>query len=493
MNIYQTNGNLLATLADGTASTNVPLTLAGYNYSGYGKLVNENFVKLLENFANDVAPNNALNGQLWYDTQESVLKIKTPSGFKQIPFGDNSALPPTVPTVGDLWWDSVNDQLKVYGNNKWNLIGPGYTRSQGESGIVVARIFGTDTSEHVVLKLCINGVTLAVISDTGSFQWADAEPGFNVINTGVTLNSIYSNFLWNGTSQNSNSLGGVEASKFVRKDIDVVFEKNFTVSGALNISSSRMSVEASPGKTNLTIENTNEASDLVIKLVNEGSSFVALTVGADGDLTLSKMPNGDYAATPKIYVDQLISTVSQSIDSRAQQERTITNANVSVLQTQINTNKSSILATEVTLQEIQQSLALKSDLIAPNFTGIPTAPTAPIGTTSEQLATTEFVMVQDQDRKLYIDNLLGVTSNSINGTLTTSLQLKANIASPVLTGVPQAPTPAAGSNGTQIATTAFVKTQVNSYGLWQGSQKFVSTDDPTSATGVDGDFWFKYQ
>lgn len=44
---------------------------------------------------------------------------------------------------------------------------------------------------------------------------------------------------------------------------------------------------------------------------------------------------------------------------------------------------------------------------------------------------------------------------------TTALTGKANVDSPALTGVPKAPTPTAGTNNTQIATTAFVATGLN--------------------------------
>ena len=43
----------------------------------------------------------------------------------------------------------------------------------------------------------------------------------------------------------------------------------------------------------------------------------------------------------------------------------------------------------------------------------------------------------------------------------THMATKADIASPTLTGTPRAPTAAASSNGTQIATTAFVATAVS--------------------------------
>jgi hypothetical protein len=57
----------------------------------------------------------------------------------------------------------------------------------------------------------------------------------------------------------------------------------------------------------------------------------------------------------------------------------------------------------------------------------------------------------------------------------TALNLKANIASPTLTGVPLAPTAAAGTNTTQIATTAFVQTAIST-----GGQYTVYTDGVTT-------------
>jgi hypothetical protein len=54
-----------------------------------------------------------------------------------------------------------------------------------------------------------------------------------------------------------------------------------------------------------------------------------------------------------------------------------------------------------------------------------------------------------------------VSSNTISITaLSNDISLRATTASPSFTGTPTAPTPAAGSQDTQIATTAFVATFV---------------------------------
>ena len=48
--INPTDGELLVDLTDGVIDTTTHLTLIGKNYIRFGELMNENFVKLLENF-----------------------------------------------------------------------------------------------------------------------------------------------------------------------------------------------------------------------------------------------------------------------------------------------------------------------------------------------------------------------------------------------------------------------------------------------------------
>jgi hypothetical protein len=70
-----------------------------------------------------------------------------------------------------------------------------------------------------------------------------------------------------------------------------------------------------------------------------------------------------------------------------------------------------------------------------------------------------------------INNSIGILTNEINTVnnyvvnsviqINANLALKAAIANPTFTGVPAAPTASAGTNTTQLATTAFVKTAVD--------------------------------
>lgn len=112
--------------------------------------------------------------------------------------------------------------------------------------------------------------------------------------------------------------------------------------------------------------------------------------------------------------------------------------------------------------------ANKADLVSPTFSGTPFAPTANPGTSTTQIATTEFVAASFSP--LASPTFTGTPSapTAAAGTATTQLATTAfvdnsfaKIASPTFTGLPSAPTANAGTSTTQIATTAFVRTGIN--------------------------------
>ena len=88
-----------------------------------------------------------------------------------------------------------------------------------------------------------------------------------------------------------------------------------------------------------------------------------------------------------------------------------------------------------------------------------------------------------------LDELAAALGDDANfaTTITTSLGLKAPLASPALTGVPTSPTAASGTNTTQVATTAFVTAAVAAGG---GGGSSVTTDDTAPSSPSDGDLWY---
>ena len=74
--IVKSDGTVLTTIADGTINTtSTSLGLPGRNFAGYGQTVDTNFVHQIENFAANTPPANPLRGQLWYDLNNSLLKV----------------------------------------------------------------------------------------------------------------------------------------------------------------------------------------------------------------------------------------------------------------------------------------------------------------------------------------------------------------------------------------------------------------------------------
>jgi hypothetical protein len=72
--INNSRGNIIAVVADGTVNTTATdLTLVGRAVTDYGTYENENYVYLLENFANSSAPLQPILGQLWYDSATDVI------------------------------------------------------------------------------------------------------------------------------------------------------------------------------------------------------------------------------------------------------------------------------------------------------------------------------------------------------------------------------------------------------------------------------------
>ena len=143
--INKTDGTIVATIADGTIDTSTSLTLFGQNYSGFGELLNENLVKLLENSSSTSSPTSPLKGELWFDNNTGQLKVYNGSQFEPTGGAQASATAPSSPSIGDLWLDSTNDQVFVYTgdsrthqiNDEWELLGPAFTAGQTQSGFVI--------------------------------------------------------------------------------------------------------------------------------------------------------------------------------------------------------------------------------------------------------------------------------------------------------------------------------------------------------------------
>jgi hypothetical protein len=190
--LNKTNGAILTTIEDASLDITTNLTFVGRNYSGYGEAVNENFLKLLENFANTTEPSKPVMGQIWFDTGSQQLKVcsdgKTFKGLANIYVQSTR---PDLPKRGDLWWDSTNKQLKSYDGATFLIIGPPTSAIAKGSWVSVEEINTANTGTNSLETLFEAKIGPTVVATIANLSGNDPNRSFtpNPLNSSLTINS----------------------------------------------------------------------------------------------------------------------------------------------------------------------------------------------------------------------------------------------------------------------------------------------------------------
>lgn len=287
--VTKTSGATLATIADGTVNTSATsLTLIGKNYAGYGIFLNENYVKLLENFSNSTAPNAAVTGQLWYDSQNTLLKVYTGTTWKPISSSTAQGTDPASGVIGDLLWNISSQQLKVWSGSGWVTIGPSFTSTSGTSGAVVETILDSSAGSHVVVKFYISNNVIAILSKDATFTPQTSISGFTTIKPGFNLisSSTLSGSQFTGDASNALSLGGVGASQFLRSDQNATTAYQLTIGGGVIVGSD---LELDPSSNAaVAIRSTTSNKNIVFSVSSSGTPTPAISIaGATASVTFS--------------------------------------------------------------------------------------------------------------------------------------------------------------------------------------------------------------
>jgi len=288
--INKTDGTVLATVADGTLDTSTSLSIIGKNYAGYGEILNENTVKLLENFANTSAPTNPLTGQMYYNTTSAQVEVYNGTAFKAVSGAIISATAPNTGSQGDLWYDSVNGQVYVYSGTAWVLVGPQATAGSGTSGAIVKSITDTTGTDRVVTQLVVSDSIVAMASSV-EFTPQIAISGYATIKKGLTLGTQITSNKFQGTASDSDALGGIVAANFLRSDA------SDTTTGTLTIASdSPLIVGADADFTvtqsgaNTTLKNVTTDGNIVFNVNDGGVDTAVLTLtGSDASATVTNL------------------------------------------------------------------------------------------------------------------------------------------------------------------------------------------------------------
>lgn len=224
------------TVFDNTSSNDTSLVFPGRNVTGYGQIIAENFLHILENFASSSQPVNPVEGQLWYDTTNNVLQLWDNTNWKAASGIQKGLNEPSVETskVGELWVDTQNQQLRIFTGNRWLLVGPTESSIDGlRYGPSVETIPDTDNINRSILIFYIADIPVIIISKD-SFSPKNQISGFDAIKAGINIANpeteaeiaaFQGGLLPKlfGTAQNADALNvsGVEipASRFLRTDV----------------------------------------------------------------------------------------------------------------------------------------------------------------------------------------------------------------------------------------------------------------------------------
>ena len=318
--VNKTDGTAVTTITDGTIDNTTSLTLFGKSYSGFGELLNEDLVKLLENAASTSAPSAPLKGEVWFDTTVNQLKVYDGTSFKPTGGAKSQSSAPTSPSAGDLWVDSTNSQLYFYTGSAFILAGPVYTSGQTLSGFKIETVTNDSAVSKVIASMYSGNTRVAILSaETFTPSGASGLTGFATVNAGITLrDGIGAQFAGSTTTasnlntsvttgQGNGAATTVGGGNFMRKDVAQ------TTTGAITIAADTgllvgagSDLRLTVSDIHATIANVTEDGNLSVQ-IRDGAvtkTPIAITgstgnIALTGDVTITGNLNvsGEYANT----------------------------------------------------------------------------------------------------------------------------------------------------------------------------------------------------
>ena len=282
--INKFNGTELIVLEDGTIDTSTSLGLVGRNYVGYGETQNENFVFLLENFANTAPPARPLKGQTWFNSTSNLLHVYDGTKWAIVGAAVLSITAPEGPSVGQLWLRTTDNTLHVWTAAGWAFIGPEAVAGFGTTRARSTSLLDTTGTARPVILLTVNGTVIAICSSIAfTIAASNAVEGFLDLETGITLSSlrkVKGSLVGNATSatflENPRTINGVSFNG----------GSNITVKSSTTnklVKGEYLTGSDFDGSSEITWAVDASSSNLIGKVVvrNSAGGFAAGTITAD--------------------------------------------------------------------------------------------------------------------------------------------------------------------------------------------------------------------
>lgn len=313
------------TVFDNTSNTETSLVIPGRNVAGYGQIIAENFIHLLENFASANPPKNPIEGQLWYDADSGILQLYDSTGWKSASNIQRGPVEPAIEEskVGELWVDTTNQQLRIYTGSRWILVGPTESFKDGQRfGPAIEQIDDTDGFARTILSFYISGIPVIIFSKD-SFVPKSTILGYPSIRSGININAPQSaeieNFVGGflpkllGVSTASDALvvGDIQvpANRFLRSDLVNTTDFRFNIRNNDGISiGAEGTFRLSTTPTSARIYNASAGSSLDLQINRNGLPNTTLRI-IENNVGINKLNplqaldvDGSIAATGSIIV-----------------------------------------------------------------------------------------------------------------------------------------------------------------------------------------------
>lgn len=293
--VNKTDGSIVATVADGQIDQgSTDLTLIGKNFSGFGDYLNENFVHLLENFAGQSQPSQPLLGQLWFDTTENRIKVYSGNEWKSVGTAALSIARPLDISTGDFWFNTSTAQLFFFDGNQDTLVAPMYSSSQNISGFRIETVEDSDRRNRIISGV-YNGGRLMGYFSSQEFTLRNPISDYNTTNqNGETIpntlvkigfNVADPTFKWQGNAYNSDRLGDVDSINYVRKDLANVLTSALTVQNneGLFFGTGPQGQIAVENFRDVTIRNSTDEGRITLRATRAGNLLNYFVITPDAD------------------------------------------------------------------------------------------------------------------------------------------------------------------------------------------------------------------
>jgi hypothetical protein len=266
--VHLSNRNIV--VQPGQIDQSTYISIIGRLVTNYGEYLGQDLINLLQNFASDVKPDlvKSVAGQLWFNTDDKILYVYDGSDYVAV-----KANPTEILANVKVKPETITDDQ---GNN------------------------------HDVLSSYIGTQRYSILSKDTNFRPQPAITGFTNVYPGINLRDDDPNAKFVGTATNADHVNGLDASHFMRTDLNTGTTGNVWIrsNDGIFLGANRLAQFAYESNNNLTIKNTQA----------NGSIFANVTSGGNTQYTAVEISGNDSVNLhTNMVVDKRITTLNLTV------------------------------------------------------------------------------------------------------------------------------------------------------------------------------------